>query len=126
MAYERRMCSRRAVNWPASVYPQGGPDVAARVVDVSAHGARLLLPGVAPVDASTPVEVCFDRRSWRFGTPRVQSRRARVVFTRVSDDQLTLEAGVRFVTPLKRERPALLRWAAGCLAAWRPGVAAAL
>ncbi len=105
MSLERRRFQRTGVSWRGRATLADGPQVPIQILDVSAGGAKVLLPaGTAPERRELLDMTIFRRRFWPFQSPKPVNALGRVVRVTAEQDGQSVTAGVRFHTPLQRIR----------------------
>lgn len=105
MVRERRLYPRNNVNWQGQATLDDGPSLDVRVLDVSAGGAKLALPGNISLRRQELLELTATRRSlWPFGAGRMVNALGRVVRIATNEDGAGVTVGVRFHTPLRQSR----------------------
>jgi hypothetical protein len=103
MPYERRLYGRTDVSWRGHVTLSDGPQYVARVLDVSAGGARLAMPVEAKPRRQELLELnAFRNGFWSFGLNKPVCALGRIVRVCPHEDQQQIEVAVRFHTPLRK------------------------
>jgi hypothetical protein len=103
MPYERRLYGRTDVRWRGHVTLSDGPQYDARVLDVSAGGARLTMPIEAKPRRQELLELNAVRNGfWSFGLNRPVCALGRIVRVSTNENQRQVEVAVRFNTPLRK------------------------
>ncbi|NQU75316.1 MAG: PilZ domain-containing protein [Planctomycetes bacterium] len=116
MAHEKRLYTRAGVHWRGHATLSDGPHYAICVLDVSAGGAKLVVPEHAKPSRNELLELCAYRRNLGpFGLYKPVTAFGRIVRISPHADEHQVEVAIRFHTPLRKRvqqehGPRLARW----------------